>query len=59
MYFNVFAIPIRDTRAANQRKFNTEKCENAKYKNSSYYKASALWDTFTDNVVDGDTIRVL
>ena len=33
--------------------------ENAKNKNSPFYKASDLWDTLTDIVVDSDTIGVL
>ena len=38
-------VHTRNTRAANVYSFVPEKYNNVKYKNSSYYKGSFLWDT--------------
>ena len=56
---NTFVIPVRNTRASNRRKFKTERYENAKYKNSPYYKAAKLWDSLPDNIRDSDMLGEL
>ena len=55
----MFAIPARDTRAAYRGKFNTERYQNVKYKNSPYYKAAKLWDTLGANIIDSSTVGEL
>ena len=42
---NVRRVYARNTRAANVYTFARERFHNIKYKNSSYYKGSLLWDT--------------
>ena len=42
---NVFEVAVRNTRAANVRKYKTERFQNSKYKNSPFYKAAKYWDT--------------
>ena len=52
---DVIFEPPRNTRAANRKKYRTEKYENAKYRDSPYYKAAKLWDTLPRNIVDTGT----
>ena len=42
---NVRRVYARNTRAANVYTFARERFHNIKYKNSSYFKGSLLWDT--------------
>ena len=48
----VISVPTRNTRAATRTKFKTVKYENAKYRDSPYYKAAKLWDTLPHNIID-------
>ena len=41
---NVRRVGVRNTRAAARFKFNVERNNNVKYKNSPYYTGSELWD---------------
>ena len=54
---DVISVPPRNTRAANRKKYRTEKYENAKYRDSPYYKAAKLWDTLPRNIVDTGTLN--
>ena len=56
---DVFEIPVRNTRAANIRKFRTEIYRKSKYKNSPYYKAAKLWDALPRHVKDSSTLSEL
>ena len=42
----------RNTRAGTKKKFKTIKYENAKYRDSPYYKASKLWDTLPQEITN-------
>ena len=56
---DVFSVAPRNTRAANRKKFKTEKYENVKYKNSPYYKAAKLWDSLPPHIVELGTVTEL
>ena len=56
LYPDVLAIPPRNTRAANRKKYRTEKYENANYRDSTYYKGAKLWDTLPRNISDSDSL---
>ena len=53
---NVFENPVRNTRAANVRKFKTEMYQNTKYKNSPYYKSAKFWDTLPTPAKNSETL---
>ena len=56
---DAYEVPVRNTQAANIRKFRTEIYKNSKYKNSPYYKAAKLWDTLPRHVKDSTTLSEL
>ena len=53
---NVFEHPVRNTRAANVRKFKTEMYQNTKCKNSPYYKSAKFSDTLPTPAKDSETL---
>ena len=53
---NVQRPILRATRGADRYRFNLERYNNVKYKNSPYYKGSELWDTLPLTTVDCDSV---
>ena len=50
--FDVQHVFPRETRGAERYKFEVERYNVVKYKNSSYYKGSELWDKLPRHTID-------